>query len=260
MKHYYKIHEISELYDIGIDSLRYYEEIGILHPKRGANGYRLYGTKEIYQLNILKDMRKLGFSFAQIKEYLSTRTMEDTQRVFQEEIQAIEKQKEELERMEKSLWERIDNLESIKTIELNTFKIKSYPNRKANVLTSPLKDRDDIERQLVKLGNDYAQSPFVIANFNTGALINIKHEQYESAFILADDEHANTVFPEGRYITYAYQSNSNDEFKVVRDLKDYLHAQHLEAEGLALEFLMIDTHETLEQDEYLNQLEIKIKD
>ena len=34
MKTYYKINEISKLYNIGQDSLRYYEELGILHPMR----------------------------------------------------------------------------------------------------------------------------------------------------------------------------------------------------------------------------------
>ena len=34
MKEYYKIGEISKLYNIGTDSLRYYEEVGILKPKR----------------------------------------------------------------------------------------------------------------------------------------------------------------------------------------------------------------------------------
>ena len=40
MKTYYKINEISKLYNIGQDSLRYYEELGILHPMRDKNNYR----------------------------------------------------------------------------------------------------------------------------------------------------------------------------------------------------------------------------
>ncbi len=37
MKNYYKISEISKLYNIGPDSLRYYEQLGILKPKRDTN-------------------------------------------------------------------------------------------------------------------------------------------------------------------------------------------------------------------------------
>lgn len=35
MKQFFKINEISKLYNIGPDSLRYYEKLGLLAPKRG---------------------------------------------------------------------------------------------------------------------------------------------------------------------------------------------------------------------------------
>ena len=45
MKDYYKINEIAKLYGIGVDSLRYYERLGILKPRRDTNGYRLYSPE-----------------------------------------------------------------------------------------------------------------------------------------------------------------------------------------------------------------------
>lgn len=66
MKNYYKINEISKLYNIGVDSLRYYEEIGILHPMRDKNRYRQYTTSDIYRLNMIRDLRNLGFSMKHI--------------------------------------------------------------------------------------------------------------------------------------------------------------------------------------------------
>ena len=42
MKKYFRIGEISRLYDIGVDSIRYYEEIGIIKPERSESGYRRY--------------------------------------------------------------------------------------------------------------------------------------------------------------------------------------------------------------------------
>lgn len=46
MKKYYKIGEISKLYSISPDSLRYYEDLGILKPKRDVNGYRMYSIND----------------------------------------------------------------------------------------------------------------------------------------------------------------------------------------------------------------------
>ena len=42
MSTFYKIGEIAALYGISTDILRYYEELGILVPRRAPNGYRVY--------------------------------------------------------------------------------------------------------------------------------------------------------------------------------------------------------------------------
>ena len=41
MKKFFKIGEISKLYGIGVDSIRYYEEIGIIKPERSESGYHI---------------------------------------------------------------------------------------------------------------------------------------------------------------------------------------------------------------------------
>ena len=43
MKEFYQIHELAKLFDLCPDTLRYYEEKGLLHPVRGENRYRMYG-------------------------------------------------------------------------------------------------------------------------------------------------------------------------------------------------------------------------
>ena len=66
MKQFYKIGEISKLYQIGPDSLRYYEELGLLNPTRGENGYRMYGLNDLWRLNVIRDLRKLNFPMEKI--------------------------------------------------------------------------------------------------------------------------------------------------------------------------------------------------
>ena len=47
MKQFYQIHELAKLFDLCPDTLRYYEEKGLLHPVRGENRYRLYGIQDV---------------------------------------------------------------------------------------------------------------------------------------------------------------------------------------------------------------------
>ena len=52
MKKHFKIGEISKLYNIGVDSIRYYEEIGLIKPERSNSGYRYYSIHDIWRLNV----------------------------------------------------------------------------------------------------------------------------------------------------------------------------------------------------------------
>ena len=72
MKKYFKIGEISKLYNIGVDSIRYYEEIGIIHPERSSSGYRHYSIHDVWRLNVIRDLRSIGFTMEQIREYLDS--------------------------------------------------------------------------------------------------------------------------------------------------------------------------------------------
>ena len=96
MKQYYKIGEISDLYQIGPDSLRYYEKLGILTPKRGSNDYRMYSLDDLWRLNVIRDLRRLDFPMEKIKEYLNNRSIETTNQLLVEELSAIDAQIKEL--------------------------------------------------------------------------------------------------------------------------------------------------------------------
>ena len=44
----YSINRLAKLAGISTRTLRYYDEIGLLKPKRiSSNGYRVYGKKEV---------------------------------------------------------------------------------------------------------------------------------------------------------------------------------------------------------------------
>ena len=90
MKHYYRIGEIVELYGVGPDSLRYYEKLGILKPHRGENNYRMYHIHDLWRLNVIRDLRELGFSMAQIQEYLEHRSLDSTEELLTRELSVIE--------------------------------------------------------------------------------------------------------------------------------------------------------------------------
>ena len=78
MKDLYKIHEIARLFRLHPDTLRYYEEKGLLHPVRGENGYRMYTIQDVCTLNVIRSLRELDLQTEEIRSYLERRSIGET--------------------------------------------------------------------------------------------------------------------------------------------------------------------------------------
>ena len=67
----YSIHDFAALAGVSTRTLRWYHEIGLLHPARiGENGYRIYTSAEADRLQHILFYRALGVELAQIKQIL----------------------------------------------------------------------------------------------------------------------------------------------------------------------------------------------
>jgi MerR family mercuric resistance operon transcriptional regulator len=66
------IGEVSQRTGIHIETIRYYERIGMLSaPPRTASGRRIYGAIEARTLTFIRRSRELGFSLDEIRALLS---------------------------------------------------------------------------------------------------------------------------------------------------------------------------------------------
>lgn len=67
----FSIGELSKKSDVNIETIRYYEKIGVmLAPGRSAGGYRVYGADHLKRLSFVRRSRQLGFSLNEIRELL----------------------------------------------------------------------------------------------------------------------------------------------------------------------------------------------
>ena len=65
----YAIGEISRLVDLSQRTIRYYEEIGLLHSvRRIENGKRVYTDKDVRRLKFINRLKVLGLSLAEMVE------------------------------------------------------------------------------------------------------------------------------------------------------------------------------------------------
>jgi Cu(I)-responsive transcriptional regulator len=76
-------------------TIRYYEEIGLVVPRRSSNGYRQYDQEQVHRLAFVQRARSLGFSIDECRELLSLyddkqRASSDVKRIAEEKMTEIE--------------------------------------------------------------------------------------------------------------------------------------------------------------------------
>ncbi len=67
----YTIGQLAELAGVSRRTLRYYDQIGLLEPKKFSNnGYRLYGTEEVDLLQQILFFLAVDMSLSEIKNII----------------------------------------------------------------------------------------------------------------------------------------------------------------------------------------------
>lgn len=62
-----KIGELSKRSQISIRMLRYYEEEGLLYPKRSASGYRQFQIEDLERVKLIHKLNTTGLTLKMIK-------------------------------------------------------------------------------------------------------------------------------------------------------------------------------------------------
>ena len=111
-----KIAEVSEQYGISLDTLRYYERIGLIPPvTRNESGLRDYNELDVRRVEFVKCMRSAGLPIEVLIEYIG---------LVQRGDQTIEARKDILVEQRQLLISRMEQMQ--KTLDILNHKIEMY--------------------------------------------------------------------------------------------------------------------------------------
>jgi len=104
-KKYFAISVVAQMNNLHPQTLRYYEKMGILQPKRSRGNVRLYSLEDIERVKQIKTLTQdMGVNLAGVEIILSlTEQLEKLQFQWMKEKEKMKKQIEELERIISSL-------------------------------------------------------------------------------------------------------------------------------------------------------------
>ncbi len=107
------ISEVGKRAGLPPKTIRFYEDIGLISPRREANGYRAFSDADLHRLAFLRRARALGFSVEECRQLLAlyhddTRASSDVKAIAREHLERIDRQLEELAQMRATLVDLIE--------------------------------------------------------------------------------------------------------------------------------------------------------
>lgn len=129
-----KIAEVSELSGLSVDTLRYYERVGLLPPvNRNTSGIRDFNELDVRRVEFIKCMRAAGLPIEVLTEYMRLALIGDE--TFEARKTILEEQRDIL---------AVQIAEMQKTLDLLNYKIKFYDERLMEIekTLSPMEEFD----------------------------------------------------------------------------------------------------------------------
>ncbi|MGM0216863.1 hypothetical protein IGI42_004459 [Enterococcus sp. AZ109] len=110
------IKEVADMFDLTVDTIRYYERIGVIPPiTRDEKGYRVFTKRDLNWVFLVKNLRKAGLSIESLVEFALLSQLEGDERLAQKDI--LREQLKELD---------VKLEEMHKTRDLLAYKIDTY--------------------------------------------------------------------------------------------------------------------------------------
>lgn len=265
MERYYKIGELSKLYGIGTDTIRYYESLGLIHPTRGENGYRMYSIKDIWRMNVIRDLRSLGFSMERISGYLRDRSVKGTIGLLEEEQAAIHRRMARLRQLNTNVTSRLAALKEALEKPVGVVQRAAYPARRCHEIAQPFTTDEEMDLLLKQLLNRLGDTQYIIGNPQIGtrmskaAVEKGDYHRYDSVFIIEPgSKTAEGLIDAGDFLTVYYTGSSKRGDIYVPMLFDHARAEGLTLTGEVLEFILVDIHGASDYNEHLTELQARI--
>lgn len=104
MKNRYLIGQAAKFLNVSKDTLRYYDKIGIISPKKdNTNRYRYYTMDEVISLTYILTLKELDIPLEEIKSIVHNNKLSDMVKVIERQNEIIDKKMKELEKIKSTI-------------------------------------------------------------------------------------------------------------------------------------------------------------
>ncbi|MDB7869226.1 MerR family transcriptional regulator [Flavonifractor plautii] len=266
MKQFYQIHELAKLFDLCPDTLRYYEEKGLLHPVRGENRYRMYGIQDVCTLNIIRALRELKIPTRAIRTYLERRSVGETLSLLDREEALLRRRMAELEAALEEARARWARLEQYRAAEDGRVFFRREEARPYVFLEEDIILEKEIDFLLKKLEHRHQDYLKIIGSQCMGAAVDEEwlsrgvYNHFSRVFFLTEPglPHDDAL-PAGEYACLYYRGAYDRLEEHCGVLLAGIAAAGRRPAGPPLELYRVDAHDTNREEEYVTELQMRVE-
>lgn len=266
MKDLYKIHEIAHLFRLHPDTLRYYEEKGLLHPVRGGSGYRMYTIQDICTLNVIRSLRELDLPTEEIRRYLERRSVAETLDLLDRQESLLEERLALLKSALREARERRSRLERYRDVPEGRVTVAEEGERPYVFLQENVILEKEIDFLLKKLEGRHQDYIKIIGAQTMGAILDGESlrrgicNHFSCVFFLTPPGGPrDALLPAGQYAGLFYRGSYDRLDRHLETLLRGVRERGLTPAAPPLELYHIDVHDTRREEEYVTELQVLVR-
>ncbi|WP_250278165.1 MerR family DNA-binding transcriptional regulator [[Clostridium] colinum] len=265
---YFTISQFAKMYNVNKKTLIYYDEIGLFKPALvKENGYRYYTLHQGGLFEVILILKQLGMPLKTIKYYLEKREICELKNILLEQKYNIENQMLKLKKINNIINNRLNILDSYKSIKICDMEIK-YMDEEYLILSNYTRNVDEI----TTTKNLYEHTSKIYKNnlyegFGLGAMIQAKdiinNNYLNYSYFYTKVEKLSYkidyfIKPKGNYLVFYYKGHWQNFYKIYDKAKQYLKDNNINITGYSYEEFILDDATSKTADEYVTKFMIQI--
>lgn len=274
MKHdLLSITELARLRKVTSETLRHYDRVGLIKPDYvdPQTRYRYYSIRQYERLGTIKELRALGLSIDEIREYFDNRNLEKSLRILKERQRLLIKEIEEKMLLSQILGRKLHFLDDVRHLPAIGAPFKCHiPKRYIITFGTPAGGPREHAFAFTKLEQYLTDVAPVLASDCIGVYCDERILHPSSGYIPCvpmlfvqpdsiERDHMVEV-PANEYLCMFYRGTGLEEYNGSFELINrYLDLYNLEIDGDIFQVYKIDKTVTDDPDETLLEIQVPIR-
>lgn len=232
MNNRYLIGDVAKYLSLSRDTLRYYDKLGIVSPKKDeGNGYRYYNMDDIITLSYVMILKDVGISLDDIKEMIYNYSLKDMRLGILNQEKVIDKKIEELMNIKTKI-RNFNNWCITAENYLNKFEIRECPKFLYTMEQVEIKESKLMDAIEKLRSNSYIKETVFSMLINKDVLFSseIKDEHfYSGGSGIVEEEYVSDlkVFPSRKCLHTVIEITCDQWDSELVKIKDYIHNEGL---------------------------------